>query len=58
MQIQAKLYKNNDDKENELYYILKLLGIKTERNVHDTTAPRQTREFTFDLGKIQMVLGI
>lgn len=43
--------KNNDDKENELYYILKLLGIKTERNVHDTTAPRQTREFTFDLGE-------
>lgn len=30
---------------------MKLLGIKTERNVHDTTAPRQTREFTFDLGE-------
>lgn len=48
---QTSYIKNNDDKENELYYILKLLGIKTERNVHDTTAPRQTREFTFDLGE-------
>ncbi len=42
--------KNDDDKENELYYVLKLLEIKTERNVHDTTSSRQKQEFVFDLG--------
>lgn len=42
--------KNDDDKENELYYILKLLGIKTERNIHNTTASRRKRSLTFDLG--------
>lgn len=42
--------KNDDDKENELYYILKLLGIKTERNVHDTTASRQKQQLKFNLG--------
>lgn len=42
--------KNDDDKENELYYILKLLGIKTERNIHNTTASRRKRILTFDLG--------
>lgn len=42
--------KNNDDKENELYYILKLLGIKTEKNIHDTLSTRQDLELIFDLG--------
>ena len=42
--------KNDDDKENELYYILKLLGIKTEKNIHDTTAVKEKQSFTFDLG--------
>ena len=42
--------KNDDDKENELYYILKLLGIKTERNIHNTTASWRKRNLTFDLG--------
>lgn len=42
--------KNDDDKENELYYILKLLEIKTERNIHNTTASRRKRILTFDLG--------
>lgn len=43
--------KNDDDKENELYYILKMLGIKTERNVHDTSSTKQEIELAFDLGK-------
>lgn len=42
--------KNDDDKENELYYILKLLGIKTVRNVHDTSSTKHNIELTFDLG--------
>lgn len=42
--------KNDDDKENELYYILKLLGIKTERNIHNTTSSRRKQSLTFDLG--------
>ena len=42
--------KNDDDKENELYYVLKLLGVKTERNVHDTTSTQQTCKIKFDLG--------
>jgi len=42
--------KNDDDKENELYYILKLLGVKTERNIHDTTSAQQNLGLTVDLG--------
>ena len=41
----------NDDKENELYYILKLLGVKTEKNIHDTTEVHEKQNITFDLGK-------
>lgn len=43
--------KNDDDKENELYYILKLLGVKTEKNIHDTTEVHEKQNITFDLGK-------
>ena len=43
--------KNDDDKENELYYILKLLGVKTEKNIHDTTEVHERQNITFDLGK-------
>ncbi len=38
-------------KENELYYILKLLGVKTEKNIHDTTNVHEKQNITFDLGK-------
>lgn len=43
--------KNDDDKENEMYYILKMLGLKTERNVHDTSSTKREIELSFDLGK-------
>lgn len=43
--------KNEDDKENELYYILKLLGVKTEKNIHETTEVHEKQNITFDLGK-------
>ena len=43
--------KNDDNKENELYYILKLLGVKTEKNIHDTTEVHERQNITFDLGK-------
>ena len=43
--------KNDDDKENELYYILKLLGVKTEKNIHDTKEVHEKQNITFDLGK-------
>ena len=42
--------KNDDDKQNELYYILKLLGVKTERNIHNTTSTKQNLDLTVDLG--------
>ena len=42
--------KNDDDKQNELYYILKLLGVKTERNIHNTTSAKQNLDLTVDLG--------
>lgn len=42
--------KNDDDKENELYYILKLLGIKTEKNIHDTSSTRQNLGLVLNLG--------
>lgn len=42
--------KNSDDKQNELYYILKLLGVKTERNIHNTASTKQNLELTVDLG--------
>lgn len=42
--------KNDDDKQNELYYILKLLGVKTERNIHNTTSTKQNLDLTMDLG--------
>ena len=42
--------KNNDDKQNELYYILKLLGVKTERNIHNATSKKQNLDLTVDLG--------
>lgn len=42
--------KNDDDKQNELYYILKLLGVKTERNIHNTTSTQQNLDLTMDLG--------
>ena len=42
--------KNDDDKQNELYYILKLLGVKTERNIHNTTSTKQNLDLTVNLG--------
>ena len=42
--------RNNDDKQNELYYILKLLGVKTERNIHNATSKKQNLDLTVDLG--------
>lgn len=42
--------KNDDDKQNELYYILKLLGVKTERNIHNTTSTKQNLDLTMNLG--------
>lgn len=42
--------KNDDDKQNELYYILKLLGVKTERNIHNTASTKQNLDLTVNLG--------
>ena len=42
--------KNDDDKQNELYYILKLLGVKKERNTHNTTSKKQNLDLTVNLG--------
>ena len=42
--------KNDDDKQNELYYILKLLVVKTERNIHNTTSTKQNLDLTVNLG--------
>ena len=42
--------KNDDDKQNELYYILMLLGVKTERNIHNTTSTKQNLDLTVNLG--------
>lgn len=42
--------KNDDDKQNELYYILKLLGVKTERNIHNPTSTKQNLDLTVNLG--------
>lgn len=42
--------KNDDDKQNELYYILKLLGVKAERNIHNTTSTKQNLDLTVKLG--------
>lgn len=42
--------KNDDDKQNELYYILKLLGVKTERNIHNTISTKQNLDLTVNLG--------
>ena len=42
--------KNDDDKQNELYYILKLLGVKTERNIHNTASKKQNLDLTVNLG--------
>lgn len=49
--VKLSYIKNDDDKENELYYMLKLLGIKTERNIHDTTSLKRHVDLTFDLGE-------
>lgn len=43
--------KNDDDKENELYYILKLLGVQTQKNTHDIAGEQRQINLTFDLGK-------
>ena len=42
--------KNDDDKQNELYYILKLLGVETERNIHNTASTKQNLDLTVNLG--------
>lgn len=42
--------KNDDNKQNELYYILKLLGIKTEKNIHNTASVKKDLAFTAALG--------
>lgn len=42
--------KNDDDKENELYYMLKLLGLKTVKNIHDTADEQRKINLSFDLG--------
>lgn len=42
--------KNDDDKQNELYYILKLLGVKTERNIHNMASTKQNLDLTVNLG--------
>lgn len=33
-----------------MYYILKLLGVKTERNIHNTTSTKQNLDLTVNLG--------
>lgn len=43
--------KNDNDKENELYYILKLLGVQTEKNRHDIADEQGQINLVFDLGK-------
>lgn len=42
--------KNNDDKQNELYYILKLLGVKIERSINSITSTKQNLDLVVNLG--------
>ena len=42
--------KNDDDKENELYYMLKLLGIESVKNIHNTPDEQKQINLSFDLG--------
>lgn len=42
--------KNDDDKENELYYMLKLLGVKTEENQHETINSHGDISIEFNCG--------
>ena len=45
--------KNTDDKENEIYYMLKLLGVEPDRHLHDKDDDRQISQFEieFDHGR-------
>lgn len=42
--------KNDDDRQNELYYMLRLLGIGKDPNQHDTTLGKADSQFNFDFG--------
>lgn len=42
--------KNDDEKENELYYMLKMLGVKSVKYIHKTLDAQKQTDLTFDLG--------
>lgn len=42
--------KNDDERENELYYMLKLLGIKTEENIHSMSFVNGEDAYKYDFG--------
>lgn len=47
--------KNDDDKENELYYLLKLMGVKINENQQETVGEPKKSVLNFELGLNQNI---